>query len=106
MGEQERNDSKDQAKYFKFLFAVITIDSNNQIIRNKSTVIKEITSFFHLQLFKTFRDYVTVVRNAFLNPLRMSKRHPTHPLAKGNAGNPMHVSPKDGKEINFDRSHS
>lgn len=32
-------------------------------------------------------------------------RRPTHPLAKGDGGNPRHVSPKDGKEIHFDRSH-
>ena len=33
-------------------------------------------------------------------------RRPTHPLAKGDGGNPRHVSPKDGKEIHFDRSRA
>nr|YP_010758293.1 hypothetical chloroplast RF1 [Platanus orientalis]QWK41156.1 hypothetical chloroplast RF1 [Platanus x hispanica]WEW63656.1 hypothetical chloroplast RF1 [Platanus orientalis] len=42
LAEQERNYSKDQAKYLKFLFAAVTTDPNNQIIRNKSIVINEI----------------------------------------------------------------
>nr|YP_010207718.1 hypothetical protein Ycf1 [Corylopsis sinensis]YP_010275362.1 hypothetical chloroplast RF19 [Corylopsis glandulifera]YP_010689035.1 hypothetical chloroplast RF1 [Corylopsis willmottiae]UBA14467.1 hypothetical protein Ycf1 [Corylopsis sinensis]UJV34255.1 hypothetical chloroplast RF19 [Corylopsis glandulifera]WBR73965.1 hypothetical chloroplast RF1 [Corylopsis willmottiae] len=41
--EQGRIDSKDQVKFFKFLFDAVITDPNDQTIRKKSIVIKEIS---------------------------------------------------------------
>nr|YP_010258756.1 putative chloroplast RF19 [Heliciopsis lobata]UIX22919.1 putative chloroplast RF19 [Heliciopsis lobata] len=42
LAEQERNDSENQAKFFRFLFDAVRINPNNQRIKKKSIGIKEI----------------------------------------------------------------
>nr|YP_010158823.1 putative chloroplast RF19 [Helicia nilagirica]QRG31090.1 putative chloroplast RF19 [Helicia nilagirica] len=73
--EQERNDSENQAKFFRFLFDALRIDPNNQRIKKKSIGIKEIGKRVPRWSYKLINDFEQEVNReeSLEDPIRSRK---------------------------------